>query len=71
MARPPVIVPPRFNPASYYIIKGNILNIVWDEVCQPYLDSAVSPVKEQLQDRLGLVRDNAFEDPSGASRFRR
>jgi hypothetical protein len=68
MARPPVY---RFNPASYYVIQGNLLNIVWDEVCTPYLAIVTSPEKERLQDRIGIILNNAVEDPSGASRFRR
>ena len=61
----------RFNPASYYIVKGNILNIVWDEICAPYLAISRPPLTAQLQDRLELVRSNAVEDTSGRSRFHR
>ena len=62
---------PRFNPASFYVIPGNILNIVWDEVCAPYLAISRSPVKEQLEARLGLIQANAVEDTTGRSRFNR
>jgi len=61
----------RFNPASLYVIQGNILNIVWDEVCAPYLAIARSPIKEQLEARLELVRNNAIEDTSGRTRYHR
>ena len=62
---------PRFNPASFYVIPGNILNIVWEEVYQPYLAIARGPVKDQLEQRLGLILNNAVEDTSGRSRFNR
>jgi hypothetical protein len=61
----------RFNPGSLYVIPGNILNIVWEEVCQPYLAIARSPIKEQLESRLGMILNNAIEDTSGRSRYHR
>lgn len=62
---------PRFKPNSYYVIPGNVLNIVWDEICMPYLALSRPPLTDKLTERIGIVQASMVEDESGRSRHRR
>lgn len=63
---------PRFKPDAQYVIPGNILNIIWDEVCEPFLNAPRPPAdQKKLEQRLGIVLNSAVEDTFGRSRFNR